>query len=64
MKQFFNSVFSKDSNHNAANPSFNVTQMAAQESDYEVTEISFEEYARYVTGQRRKIQAKQMQLAA
>lgn len=56
MKQFFQTIFGKDDKAKNNEPQFTVTEVASRKSDFEVTELSFEDYARIVSKQRKKIE--------
>lgn len=55
IKQFFNSLLSKkESADESAVPVFNITENAPVKSDFEVTELSYEEYVRIIGQDRRQ----------
>ena len=55
IKQFFNAIFAKKSEVQQPNvPTFNITENGPIKADFEVTELSYEEYAKFVTEDRRK----------
>lgn len=55
IKQFFNALLSKkDSVNESEVPVFKITENAPVKSDFEVTELSYEEYVRIVGQDRRQ----------
>lgn len=55
IKQFLNSIFSKEPKATQADvPSFKITKDEPVKTDFEVTELSYEEYAQFVNQDRRK----------
>lgn len=55
IKQFFNSVFAKKNEAQKPSvPAFTITENGPIKADFEVTELSYEEYAKIVTEDRRK----------
>lgn len=52
MNNFFNSIFSKKPEQTQNDvPKFNITENAPQKCDFEVIELTFEEFARFVVQQ-------------
>lgn len=55
IKQFFSNIFSKKTEATKpSEPNFNITQDEPLKTDFEVTELTYEEYAKIVTQERRK----------
>ncbi|MDP3745177.1 MAG: hypothetical protein Q8Q76_12695 [Methylotenera sp.] len=55
IKQLFNSIFAKKSEAKKPNaPAFTITENGPLKADFEVTELSYEEYAKFITEDRRK----------
>lgn len=55
IKQLFNSIFAKKiETQKPSVPTFNITENGPLKTDFEVTELSYEEYAKFVTEDRRK----------
>lgn len=54
IKQLFNSIFAKKSEAKKQNaPAFTITENGPLIADFEVTELSYEEYAKFTTEERR-----------
>jgi len=55
VKQLFNSIFSEQTNQVHQNvPAFTLTENGPKKIDFEVAEISFEEFEKFVCQERRK----------
>jgi hypothetical protein len=55
IKKLFNSIFAKHSEiQQPSAPAFTITENGPLKADFEVTELSYEEYAKFVTEDRRK----------
>lgn len=56
VKQFFNSVFAKKNEAQKPSvPAFTIIENGPLKADFEVSELSYEEYVKFVNEERRKL---------